>query len=161
PAQLLDLVRAGREQHRGAGGLHRAAQDHVGHRLSALGRLLPGRAADAPRAARAAVPRGEAPGARRWRPRLLRNALKETAMPFVENGDVRIRYETVGSGFPLLVTPGGGLNSRVSNWPTAVFNAMEVLKDDFRSITKDQRNANGGESTRPIPTNDPWGSFAD
>ena len=28
-------------------------------------------------------------------------------MPFYEKGDVRIRYEEVGSGFPLLVTPGG------------------------------------------------------
>ena len=44
-------------------------------------------------------------------------------MPFYEKGNVRIRYEETGSGFPLLVTPGGGLNSRVSNWPTAVFNA--------------------------------------
>ena len=34
-------------------------------------------------------------------------------MPFYQKGDVRIRYEEVGSGFPLLVTPGGGLNSRV------------------------------------------------
>ena len=82
-------------------------------------------------------------------------------MPFYEKGDVRIRYEEVGSGFPLLVTPGGGLNSRVSNWPTAVFNAMEVFKDDFRCITMDQRNANGGESTGPIPVDDPWGAFAD
>jgi len=46
----------------------------------------------------------------------------------------------------LLVTPGGGLNSRVSNWPTAVINAMEEFKNDFRCITMDQRNANGGES---------------
>jgi hypothetical protein len=37
-------------------------------------------------------------------------------MPFYEKGDVRIRYEETGSGFPLLVTPGGGLNSKVSNW---------------------------------------------
>ena len=29
-------------------------------------------------------------------------------MPFYEKGDVRIRYEETGSGFPLLVTPGGG-----------------------------------------------------
>ena len=82
-------------------------------------------------------------------------------MPFYKKGDVRIRYEMVGSGFPLLVTPGGGLNSRVSNWPTAVFNAMEAFKDDFRCITMDQRNANGGESTGPIPVSDPWGAFAD
>ena len=82
-------------------------------------------------------------------------------MPFYEKGDVRIRYEEVGSGFPLLVTPGGGLNSRVSNWPTAVFNAMAAFKDDFRCITMDQRNANGGESSGPIPASDPWGAFAD
>jgi pimeloyl-ACP methyl ester carboxylesterase len=82
-------------------------------------------------------------------------------MPFYQRGDVRIRYEEVGSGFPLLVTPGGGLNSRVSNWPTAVFNAPEALKDDFRCITMDQRNANGGESSGPIPASDPWGAFAD
>ena len=28
-------------------------------------------------------------------------------MPFYEKGDVRIRYEEAGSGFPLLVTPVG------------------------------------------------------
>jgi pimeloyl-ACP methyl ester carboxylesterase len=82
-------------------------------------------------------------------------------MPFYEKGDVRIRYEETGSGFPLLVTPGGGLNSRVSNWPAAVFNAMEHFKNDFRCITMDQRNANGGESSGPIPVDDPWGAFAD
>ena len=82
-------------------------------------------------------------------------------MPFYQKGDVRIRYEETGSGFPLLVTPGGGLNSRVSNWPTAVFNAMEAFKNDFRCITMDQRNANGGESTGPVPVDNPWDAFAD
>jgi pimeloyl-ACP methyl ester carboxylesterase len=82
-------------------------------------------------------------------------------MPFYEKGDVRIRYEETGSGFPLLVTPGGGLNSRVSNWTTAVFNAMEAFRQDFRCITMDQRNANGGESNGPVPVDDPWGAFAD
>jgi pimeloyl-ACP methyl ester carboxylesterase len=82
-------------------------------------------------------------------------------MPFYQKGDVRIRYEEAGAGFPLLVTPGGGLNSRVSNWPTAVINAMEEFKNDFRCITMDQRNANGGESSGPIPVGDPWGAFAD
>ncbi len=82
-------------------------------------------------------------------------------MPFYEKGDVRIRYEEAGTGFPLLVTPGGGLNSKVSNWPTAVFNAMEAFKNDFHCITMDQRNANGGESTGPVPVDDPWNAFAD
>jgi pimeloyl-ACP methyl ester carboxylesterase len=82
-------------------------------------------------------------------------------MPFYQRGDVRIRYEETGAGFPLLVTPGGGLNSRVSNWPTAVINAMEAFKKDFRCITMDQRNANGGESTGPVPIDNPWDAFAD
>ena len=80
---------------------------------------------------------------------------------FYEKGNVRIRYQEAGSGFPLLVTPGGGLNSRMGGWPTAVINAMEVFKNDFRCITMDQRNASGGESTGPIAVDDPWGAFAD
>lgn len=82
-------------------------------------------------------------------------------MPFYQRGNVRIRYEEAGSGFPLLMTPGGGLNSCITNWPTAVFNAMEVFKEEFRCITMDQRNANGGESTGPVAVKDPWGAFAD
>ncbi len=82
-------------------------------------------------------------------------------MPHFTRGDVTIRYEEAGAGFPLLVTPGGGLNSKVENWPNQVFNAMEVFKDDFRCITMDQRNAIGGESTGPVQVDDPWGAFAD
>ena len=82
-------------------------------------------------------------------------------MPFYERGDVRLRYEETGDGFPLLLIPGGGLNSRISNWPNAVFNSMEIFKNEFRCITMDQRNANGGESTGPIPAADPWNAFAD
>jgi pimeloyl-ACP methyl ester carboxylesterase len=83
------------------------------------------------------------------------------AFKFYEKGNVRIRYQEVGSGFPLLVTPGGGLNSRISNWSNAVINAMEAFKTDFRCITMDQRNATGGESTGPVPVDKPWDAFAD
>jgi pimeloyl-ACP methyl ester carboxylesterase len=83
------------------------------------------------------------------------------APSFYQKGNVRIRYQEVGSGFPLLVTPGGGLNSCMAKWPTAVFNAPEEFKTNFRCITMDQRNANDGESTGPIPVDDPWGAFAD
>jgi pimeloyl-ACP methyl ester carboxylesterase len=82
-------------------------------------------------------------------------------MPFYTKGDVRIHYEEAGSAFPLLVMPGGGLNSRISNWATAPFNAMEEFKNEFRCITMDQRHANGGESSGPVQINDPWGAFAD
>jgi pimeloyl-ACP methyl ester carboxylesterase len=85
----------------------------------------------------------------------------EAATSFYDKGSVRIRYQEIGSGFPLLVIPGGGLNSRISIWPTAVFNAMEVFSGDFRCITMDQRNANGGESTGPIPVDNPWSAFGD
>jgi hypothetical protein len=32
---------------------------------------------------------------------------------------------------------------------------MEEFKNEFRCITMDQRNANGGESSGPVPVNDP------
>src|SRR5258708_27125994 len=83
------------------------------------------------------------------------------AFKFYEKGDVRIRYQDVGSGFPLLCTPGGGLNSRIKNWATAVINARDEFKNEFRCITMDQRNATDGESTGPVPVDDPWGAFAD
>ena len=35
-------------------------------------------------------------------------------MSFYEKGRVRIHYEEAGSGFPLLLIPGGGLNSTIS-----------------------------------------------
>ena len=84
-----------------------------------------------------------------------------TKFGFYEKGNVRIRYAEIGSGFPLLATPGGGLNSRISNWPTAVINIMEEFGNDFRVITMDQRNASNGESTGPVPVENPWEAFAD
>ena len=82
-------------------------------------------------------------------------------MPFYTKGDVRIRYEEAGSGFPLLMTPGGGLNSVVAGWPSQVFDAMALFSGDFRCITLDQRNASGGESSGPVDVDDPWGALAD
>lgn len=80
---------------------------------------------------------------------------------FYEKNGVRIRYAEIGSGFPLLATPGGGLNSAMRVWSRAVINIPEELKHDFRVISMDQRNATGGESTGPVPVEDPWGAFAD
>ena len=81
-------------------------------------------------------------------------------MPFYTKGDVTIHYNEVGSGFPLLATPGGGLNSKMDNWPGQVFDSMEVFKNDFRVITMDQRNPSA--ASRPVrPGRRPWGAFAD
>lgn len=82
-------------------------------------------------------------------------------MPFYDRGDVRIRYEETGAGFPLLAIPGGGHNSCIAFWDRMPFNPMKDLSNDFRVITMDQRNAPGGESTGPVQTTDPWGAFAD
>jgi pimeloyl-ACP methyl ester carboxylesterase len=82
-------------------------------------------------------------------------------MPVYERGDVRIHYEEVGSGFPLLVIPGGGLNSTVAGLANHPFNPMEEFKGEYRVIAADLRNANGGQSSGPLETDRPWDAYAD
>lgn len=94
-------------------------------------------------------------------PRAFAQNATGAAASFFEKGNVRIRYQETGTGFPLLCLPGGGLNSRMAVWPTAVINAMDAFKNDFRCITMDQRNANEGESTGPVSPDNPWDAFAD
>ena len=82
-------------------------------------------------------------------------------MPFYEKGAVRIHYEEAGSGFPLLVIPGGGLNSTIEGLKTHPFNPFDEFSADFRVIAADLRNAKGGQSTGPLEVDRPWDSFAD
>jgi pimeloyl-ACP methyl ester carboxylesterase len=82
-------------------------------------------------------------------------------MPFYEKGDVRIHYEEVGSGFPLLVIPGGGLNSTVAGLANHPFNPMAEFKGEYRVIASDLRNANGGRSLGPLEIDRPWDAYAD
>ena len=83
-------------------------------------------------------------------------------MPFYERGATRIYYEEVGSGFPLLIIPGGGLNSTVSSLGTASpFNPMESYKDDFRCVSADLRNAALGQSSGPLEIDRPWDGYSD
>ena len=81
---------------------------------------------------------------------------------FYEKGPVRIYYEEAGSGLPLLLLPGGGLNSTISvltaNNP---FNAIEEFKGEYRCITADLRNAPSGQSIGPVEVGRPWESYAD
>src|SRR5436189_1122149 len=81
---------------------------------------------------------------------------------FYERGRVRIYYEEAGSGFPLLLIPGGGLNSTISFFTgNSPFNAIEEFKGEYRSIAADLRNAPSGQSTGPVEVDRPWESYAD
>jgi pimeloyl-ACP methyl ester carboxylesterase len=84
------------------------------------------------------------------------------AMSIYEKGAVRIHFEEAGSGFPLLVIPGGGLNSTISYLASgAPFNPMEEFKGEYRCITSDLRNANGGGSSGPLEIDRPWDAYSD
>ncbi len=84
-------------------------------------------------------------------------------MSIYQKGDVRIHYEdTGGSGFPLLIIPGGGLNSTIGFLAGAApFNAIEEFKNEYRCIAADLRNAPGGQSSGPLEVERPWDSHAD
>jgi pimeloyl-ACP methyl ester carboxylesterase len=83
-------------------------------------------------------------------------------MPFYEKGLVRIHYEEAGSGFPLFIIPGGGLNANVNKLSEShPFNPMVEFKGDFRCIALDLRNANGGQSTGPLEFDRPWEAHSD
>ena len=83
------------------------------------------------------------------------------AARFYEKGPVRIRYQEAGSGFPLLLIAGGGLESRMAGLPTSPFNPIEEFKGEYRCIFSDLRNANEGESSGPLEIDRPWDSYAD
>ena len=80
-----------------------------------------------------------------------------------EKGDVRIHFEEAGSGFPLLVIAGGGLNSTISglNGSSSPFNPMEEFKAEYHCIASDLRNAKGGESSGPLEVDRPWDAYTD
>jgi pimeloyl-ACP methyl ester carboxylesterase len=86
----------------------------------------------------------------------------ETGARFFEKGSVRIAYQETGSGYPLLLIPGGGLNSTMAGLISgSPFDPIEEFKGEYRCITSDLRNANGGQSSGPLEIDRPWDSFAD
>ena len=84
------------------------------------------------------------------------------AMSFYEKGPVRIHYEEVGSGFPLLLIAGGGLtNSTIAGLTSGdPFNPIEEFKGEYRCIAADLRNATG-QSSGPLEIDRPWDSYTD
>jgi pimeloyl-ACP methyl ester carboxylesterase len=83
-------------------------------------------------------------------------------MSFYEKGPVRIYYEEAGSGFPLLLIAGGGLNSTIAGLKRGdPFNPIEEFKGEYRCIASDLRNANDGQSSGPLELDRPWDSHTD
>ena len=83
-------------------------------------------------------------------------------MATYQRGDVRIHYEEAGSGFPLMVIPGGGLNSTIAGLSrTHPFDPFVELSNEYRVICADLRNANGGQSSGPVEADRPWDSYTD
>src|ERR1700722_16896375 len=80
---------------------------------------------------------------------------------FYERGPVRIRYGESGSGFPLLLIAGGGLNSVMGALPNMPFDPIAEFKGEYRCIYADLRNAIPGQSTGPVEPNRPWDSYTD
>ena len=96
-------------------------------------------------------------------PAMMEQSGGTAAMGIYEKGDVRIHFEEAGSGFPLLLIAGGGLNSSISgitgSYPP--FNAMAEFKSEYRCIAFDLRNANPGQSSGPLEIDRPWDSHTD
>ena len=85
-----------------------------------------------------------------------------TTASFYQKGPVRIHYEEHGSGFPLLLIAGGGLNSTISGLTSgSPFNPIGEFKGEYRLIAADLRNAVEGQSTGPLEIDRPWDSFTD
>ena len=81
---------------------------------------------------------------------------------FYEKGPVRIHFVEAGSGYPLLLIPGGGLNSSISFFTgNSPFNPLEEFKGEYRCIAADLRNANTGQSSGPLDIDRPWDSHTD
>jgi pimeloyl-ACP methyl ester carboxylesterase len=81
-------------------------------------------------------------------------------MPFYDRGDVRIHYEEAGSGFPLLLIPGGGLNSTIAHLHSP-FDAIAEFKGEYRCVAADLRNAKDGQSAGPLEIERPWDAYTD
>src|SRR5882724_10328361 len=113
---------------------------------------------------RAILTTGAAETAMAAAPRLFAQHAEQggAAMGTYERGPVRIHFEEAGSGFPLLLIAGGGLNSTISNFTSSSpFNPIEEFKAEYRCIASDLRNANAGQSTGPLEIDRPWDAYTD
>jgi len=94
-------------------------------------------------------------------PRVFAQQTGQAAKTFYEKGAVRIHYEEHGSGFPLLLIAGGGLNSTIAGLARGPFDPIAEFKGEYRCIASDLRNANAGQSSGPLEIERPWDAYTD
>jgi pimeloyl-ACP methyl ester carboxylesterase len=98
-------------------------------------------------------------------PNLFAQAPAQGALPMsiYQRGPVRIRYTEAGAGVPLLIIPGGGLNSTIAGLtgPTSPFDPIAEFRNEYRCIVADLRNAVPGESSGPLEPERPWDAYTD
>ncbi|HEY2221897.1 alpha/beta hydrolase [Actinomycetospora sp.] len=77
----------------------------------------------------------------------------------MDNGDVRIHFEEMGEGFPVLTFAPGGMRSTIEAWSNAPWDVPGAVAADHRVILMDQRNS--GDSFAPVQASDGWDSYTD
>jgi pimeloyl-ACP methyl ester carboxylesterase len=120
--------------------------------------------ADMDRKRRKLLAAGAAATAMAAAPRVFAGEAEQGGAPtsFYEKGKVRIHYEEAGSGFPLLLIAGGGLNSTIAGLRRGdPFDPIAEFKGEYRCIAADLRNANGGQSSGPLEIDRPWDAHTD
>lgn len=80
-------------------------------------------------------------------------------MATFEHDGAQLYYEEHGDGFPVLLIAPGGMRSAVSFWEGTPWNPIEHLKNHYRVIAMDQRNATK-QSPGPIAADHGWHTFA-
>lgn len=78
-------------------------------------------------------------------------------MAFYDHGDVHLRYDVEGDGYPVLAIAPGGMRSENAFWSRAPWNPRTALAADYRIIGMDQRNA--GQSAAPVTASDGWATY--
>lgn len=78
-------------------------------------------------------------------------------MAIFKNGSVTLHYDVEGEGFPVLLIAPGGMRSANDLWNRMPWNPRAALRDHYRVIGMDQRNAGG--STAPVSAADDWTTF--
>lgn len=78
-------------------------------------------------------------------------------MATYERDGASIYYEEYGAGEAILLIAPGGMRSAISFWENTPWNPIEQLREQYRVVAMDQRNA--GQSAAPVRAEDSWHTY--